>query len=233
MIASTPRRIGAVFRSVDAALRTQLREQRAPLILAGVQYLLPIYREVSGYGPLAHDEVPGNPDHLSEHELHARTRPWFRPTWSRLGRMRSPSTGSWRARASSDDLSRIVSTAQQGQIESLFIDRTAHRWGTFDAASGQLAVRSSSAREAGDDDLLDYAAVQTLLHRGAVYALPAEQVPAPPAAAILRYNRICGKKSQKAGRRSACRLSENASPAARTTRARYPGFPAERTGIRP
>ena len=176
------------FRSVDAALRDALRDQRAPLILAGVQYLLPIYREVSSYGHIAHDEVPGNPDHLAEHELHERTWPLVQ---SYLEHARQDAVAKYQKLAgtgkTSDDLSRIVSAAQQGQVESLFVDRTAHRWGTFDAATGQLAVRPSSAPEPGDDDLLDYAAVQTLLHRGAVYALPAEQVPAPPAAAILRY----------------------------------------------
>jgi hypothetical protein len=40
----------------------------------------------------------------------------------------------------------------------------------------------------GDDDLLDLAASQTLLHRGVVYALNAEYMPDPyPAAAVFRY----------------------------------------------
>ena len=176
------------FRSVDAALRDSLRDQRAPLILAGVQYLLPIYREISSYAHIAHDEVPGNPDHLSEHELHERTWPLVQ---SYLEHARQEAVAKYQKLVgtgkTSDDLRRIVLAAQQGQVESLFVDRTAHCWGTFDAATSHMTVRPSPASEPGDDDLLDYAAVQTLLHRGAVYAVPAEQVPAPPVAAILRY----------------------------------------------
>lgn len=176
------------FRAIDAALRDPLRDQRIPLILAGVQYLLPIYREVSSYAHLAHEELLGNPDHLTEHELHGRTWPLIQ---SRLENGRQDAAAKYRKLAgtgkASDDLSQIVVAAQRGQVESLFVDRTAHRWGVFDAATGQVTVRPSPASEPGDDDLLDYAAVQTLLHRGAVYAVPVEQVPSPPAAAILRY----------------------------------------------
>jgi hypothetical protein len=176
------------FRVIDAALREPLRDQRAPLILAGVQYLLPIYREVSSYAHLAPDEVAGNPDHLAEHELQERTWPLVQ---SYLEQARRDTVAKYQKLAgtgkTADDVRQIVLAAQQGQIEALFVDRAAHCWGTFDAATSHLTVRPSPAAEPGDDDLLDYAAVQTLLHRGAVYAVPADQVPSPPAAAILRY----------------------------------------------
>jgi hypothetical protein len=176
------------FRAIDAALREPLREQRGPLILAGVQYLLPIYREVSSCGHLADEELLGNPDHLSEHELHARSWPLIQ---ARQEQARQEAVAKYRKLAgtgkTSDDLQRIVPAAQQGQVESLFVDRTAHRWGTFDAVTGSVALRSASTPERGDDDLLDYAAVETVLHRGTVYAGPADEVPAPPVAAIFRY----------------------------------------------
>ena len=47
------------FRVIDAALRETLRDQRAPLILAGVQYLLPIYREISSYALHRERRSPG------------------------------------------------------------------------------------------------------------------------------------------------------------------------------
>ncbi len=176
------------FRVIDAAVREPLRDQRAPLILAGVQYLLPIYREVSSYTHVAHEELAGNPDHLAEHELHSRTWPLIQ---SRLENARQDAVAKYRKLTgtgkTADSLPQIVTAAQRGQIESLFVDRTAHRWGVFDLTTGQVTVRSSTSPGPGDDDLLDYSAVQTLMHRGTVYAVPADQVPSPPAAAILRY----------------------------------------------
>jgi hypothetical protein len=39
-----------------------------------------------------------------------------------------------------------------------------------------------------DEDLLDFAAVQTLMHGGRVHVLPEEQMPeTEPVAAVLRY----------------------------------------------
>lgn len=175
------------FRAIDAALRETLRDQRTPMILAGVQYLLPIYREVSSYGFIAKDELLGNPDHLSEHELHSRTWPLIK---ARVAVAQQEVAAKYRKLAgtgkTSDDVRKIVAAAHQGQVESLFVDRAAHRWGVFDPASGEVIERESSPQR-GDDDLLDLAAVQTLLHRGEVYAVAADQVPAQPVAAVFRY----------------------------------------------
>jgi hypothetical protein len=60
------------------------------------------------------------------------------------------------------------------------------RWGTFDPASATVVVRD--AREAGDADLLDLAAVETLTKDGTVYVVAPADVPGGgDAAAILRY----------------------------------------------
>ena len=100
----------------DAALRETLRDQRAPMILAGVQYLLPIYRDVSSYGFVAKDELPGNPDHLSEHELHSRTWPMIK---AHVADAQQEAAAKYRKLAgtgkTSDDLRSIVPAAHQGQ----------------------------------------------------------------------------------------------------------------------
>jgi hypothetical protein len=174
------------FRMVDAALRDTLRDQRAPLVLAGVQYLLPIYREVSSYPRIAQQELPGNPDYLSDQELHARAWPLIE---THLDNLREEAAARYRQLAgtgkTSDDVRQIAAAAHRGQVESLFVDRAAHRWGTFDPGTETAEVREMP--QPGDDDLLDFAAVQTLLHRGSVFAVPSQQVPAPPIAAVFRY----------------------------------------------
>jgi hypothetical protein len=63
------------FRLIDTALHPVLRNQQTPMILAAVQYLLPIFRDASTYPHIASEELAGNPDHLSGHELHARAWP--------------------------------------------------------------------------------------------------------------------------------------------------------------
>ncbi|MHB8776322.1 MAG: baeRF7 domain-containing protein [Anaerolineales bacterium] len=54
---------------VDTSLTETFREQNAPLVLAGVDYLLPMYRKVSEYQNIMEAGITGSPDHLRPEEL--------------------------------------------------------------------------------------------------------------------------------------------------------------------
>jgi hypothetical protein len=60
------------FQRIDRGLHDVLREERAPLVLAAVEYLQPIYRDASTYPHLLAKGIEGNPDRLNEKELHDR-----------------------------------------------------------------------------------------------------------------------------------------------------------------
>jgi hypothetical protein len=64
----TKLRLVRFFRRVDAALNDFLREEKAPLVVAGVEYYLPIYREASTYPLLMEEGVPGSPEGVSAEE---------------------------------------------------------------------------------------------------------------------------------------------------------------------
>src|SRR3990170_5087733 len=69
------------FRRIDKGLHELVRDERVPLVLAGVDYLHPIYKEVNTYPHLMEAGVGGNPERLSGKELHAQAwtvvRPYF------------------------------------------------------------------------------------------------------------------------------------------------------------
>jgi len=91
-------------------------------------------------------------------------------------------------RASSNS-SEIVPAAYYGRVESLFVAVDQEQWGSFDPATETLQIHELV--EPGDEDLLDLAATQTLLHGGAVYAVEQAQMPAGvPLAAVFRYASI-------------------------------------------
>jgi hypothetical protein len=59
-------------------------------------------------------------------------------------------------------------------------------WGAFDPVTNKVELHEDA--KAGDRDLLDSAAVQTLLNGGQVYAVQPEQMPVEaPVAALFRY----------------------------------------------
>ena len=57
------------FRRIDHKLHGALKDTTTPLIIAGVEYLLPLYRQVSTYPYLLLDEIKGSLEHASLDEV--------------------------------------------------------------------------------------------------------------------------------------------------------------------
>ncbi len=175
------------FRQIDRGLGDVLKEREAPLVLAGVDYLLPIYREASTYPALLDGGVTGNPEESSAEELHERAWEIVEPRF-REGRREAlalygqlAGTGS-----ASTDPREIVPAAYYGRIGTLLAASGARRWGAFDPATGEVDLHDEP--ESGDGDLLDFAAIQTILNGGAVYVTDPEEMPeGAEVACLFRY----------------------------------------------
>jgi hypothetical protein len=177
------------FQQVERGVRHALRDECAALLLAGVAYLLPIYRAANTYAQLVEDDIAVNPDDLRPEELHARARALVAP---RFERARAAAVERYQMlRGASPALATsylrtIIPATYDGRVDSLFLASGQRQWGIFDAVSGALTFHEVA--DPSDTELLDLAAVQTLRHGGTVYALTPEQMPdAAPLAAILRY----------------------------------------------
>jgi hypothetical protein len=176
------------FQLVDKGLHQDLlQDERTPLVLAGVEYLLPIYREATNYSHVLEEEIEGNPELLSAKELHGRAwaivQPYFQQAQKEAVAQYEQLADTERV---SKDIRRIVPAAHYGQVDTLFVAVSLQQWGTFDPDTNTIHLHAEA--EPGDEDLLDSAVVQTLLHGGTVYALAPEKVPGGvPLAALFRY----------------------------------------------
>ena len=175
------------FRQVDAGIRPRQRGQRAPLVLAGVEYLLPIYREASTYPHLVDEGIPGNPERLSGEALHRQAWSLLEPRFAQV--LEEP-VGRYRQLAgsgkTSTDVAVIVPAAHHGRVEVLFTTRNAQQWGTYDPAADRVQLLPGA--EAGGQDLLDLAVVDALTRGAAVHVLEGPRMPEPVSvAAIFRY----------------------------------------------
>jgi hypothetical protein len=174
------------FQAVNQGLREVFRLDHAPLVLASVVYLWPLYRQANTYAALLPDGVPGNPDRLSDAELHERAwpvvEPYFRAARQKAMAQFRQLAGTGRT---STDLAEIVRAAREGQIETLFVCRDKQQWGSYDPIADTV-VRHQTP-EAGDEELLNYAAIQTILHRGTVYSVPATELPEQGNAAAVYW----------------------------------------------
>jgi hypothetical protein len=178
------------FREIDHGLSETLHGETAPLILAGVEHYLPIYRSVNTYGNLISSQiVGGNVERTHHKDLHAKAweimEPHFMQSQEKAIESFRNGMGN-NGSLTSSDLSEIIPAAVYGRIDTLFVPIGEHLWGRYDSEEQDVSFHESY--EAGDDDLLDLAAVHTYLNSGTVHALRRENMPVPsPLAATFRY----------------------------------------------
>jgi len=175
------------FQQINKCLHELLKDESVPLVLAGVEYLFPIYQQANTYPYLLHRGVTGNPDKLSSDALHAETwavvEPYFQKVQEKAAAQYRDNIGTTRT---SNDIREIMPAAYYGQIGSLFVAIDHELWGHFDPTSNTIHVHKEARFK--DDDLLDEAATQTILHGGSVFAVEQAKVPGDSMlAAVLRY----------------------------------------------
>jgi len=164
------------FQKIDRGLHPLLREEKAPLILAAVEYLQPIYRQANSYAQLLERGIEGNPERLSNKELHDRAWPLIKPVFEAAQQV---AAAQYRQLAgtehASGDLEAVVAAAYQGRVETLFVSLGRQAWGVLDPAAGKVELHKKALF--GDVDLLDLAAAHTLTHGRTVYAVQPEHLP--------------------------------------------------------
>lgn len=164
------------FRQIDRALHNRLRDERAPLVLAAVESLWPLYRLENKYPHLLETGIAGSPDRLSDQEIHDRgwaiVAPMLQATRSKALDAFAQLAGTGRTIA---DLQGIVPAARQGGIDTLFVVPEAECWGTINPTTGRASVHPAMQR--GDEDLVNDAVIHTLRHHGAVHPVEPNDLP--------------------------------------------------------
>jgi len=170
------------FRKVNRALREVLAGERAPMVLAAVEDLAPIWRQVNTYPHLVDEILAGNPEDLDLHELHVRAWAVVEPLFLH-GRREAAAKYHQVAGTglTSRDAREIIRAAKEGRVETLF---------AAPQPTGVGSTNGGPSRNGGRAlrDVLELAAVATLLKGSTVYAPPAGTVPGGgSAAAVFRY----------------------------------------------
>lgn len=180
-------RLAEYFREVENAVWEVLRQERVPLLLAGVEYLHPIYREANRYTHLFEQGLHGNVEGLSEAELFSRA---WEVMETHLQQQRAEALSRFQGKMgtglASTETAQVVPAACQGRVDTLFVPVGVQVWGRYLPETSEIEV--SATRANGHVDLLNLAAVQTLSAGGRVLALDPAEVPGgAKAAAIFRY----------------------------------------------
>ena len=175
------------FRMIDRELHDRLKDEHAPLVLAGVDYLFPIYREANTFPHLIEEGIPGNPRGINSDSLYRMASkivaPFFQKAENNALAQYRQSSGTG---LTSADIREIVPEAANGRVGMLFIAAGSRNEGTFNRASGTVNLYRTP--EAENEDLLEIAAIQTYLNGGSVFILPPKKMPEPKdLVAVFRY----------------------------------------------
>ena len=174
---------------VDTSLKEILREQNAPLVLAGVDYLLPMYHKVSDYQNIMKEGITGSPDHFHPEELQEQAwrivETYFQQETKKTVEQYQQFAGTDKA---TDNLEEIVAAAFNGRVDKLILSVGNQTSGAFNPKDGKVIRSPNGQSKIYKLPLLDFAAMNTLKNGGIVCALSQDEMPTDsPIAAVFRY----------------------------------------------
>ena len=177
------------LQKVDRGLHEILEGEQAPMILAGVEFLMTMYREITVYPNVLEEGIAGNPDHANPKDLHEQAwkivRPYFQESQEKAATEYKELIGNNPEKASRD-LKEVLKAAYDKRIDSLFVAIDEQQWGKFNPETHEITLQREDRPE--NEDLLDFATIHTFLNGGAVYADVPENLPGRALiAASFRY----------------------------------------------
>jgi hypothetical protein len=180
-------RLERYFREIDTNLLPLLASEEAPLVLAGVERNVGLYRCVSAHRRIPERFIDGNPELMSAKQLHSAALEIVAPyvgQQEEQARQQIERLGGTERVAT--DPEQIIAAAQNGRIDTLFLRRGYELWGQFD--SGRNATDLHERRQDGDRELVTVTAEKTFVNGGAVLFEDDSHTPRPvPMTALLRY----------------------------------------------
>ncbi len=174
------------FGQIDRGVNEMLRGRNEPVVLAGVDYELSLYRSITTYPHIAQESVQGAPNGLKAGEMHARALEAILKCYRKkvddiLVEYNHKAGG-----GASNRLKDIVTAAHDGRVLTLLVSDSLESTGVFDEATHTVKARETGTSE--DEDLINDAAVQTILHAGQVYVVQNGRMPnGAPMAAVFRF----------------------------------------------
>jgi len=158
------------YRMVDRGIQKLLNEPGIPLILAGVSEETAAYRSISTYRNLVSGSLrghsnlsPQSPELLLQASSILRAEETEREAKAAIEAIERTTPG---LLSSAPDA--ILHASFEGRVQELFVDDSSERRGIF---------QRGDYRSCGEEDLLNLAVVQTILHRGKAVELPTGLMP--------------------------------------------------------
>ncbi len=167
-----------LFREVNKGLMQLLKDQEAPLVIAAVDYLMPIYKQANSYINLQEDFVAGNPEHEDPASLQEKARSLMESYFSRDNRKKAKAfelaLSDHKASYNEDE---IIPATINKRVDTLFIKNGEKMWGIYDKNTNKIISLSRDSDQA--TCLVNMAAMHTILNNGKVIIAEPDEMPEP------------------------------------------------------
>jgi hypothetical protein len=173
----------------DTIWQTHLHAENAPLLLAGQEFLIPIYKSVSKYKNIWSEALTGNHHQQNDNELYEEAMKVMKPFFDQPLQYALEDYGNKLATAlTSSMIETIIPATYYGKVLHLFVKKGLQVCGTFNEQENKLTLQGLEGPVNEPDDLIDKAVIKTIQNGGEVYFLDADQMPNQnELAAIFRY----------------------------------------------
>lgn len=163
------------FQKIDRGLHDYL-PAKAPLILAGVEYLWPIYRKANRHPHLLQKGISGNTEQWSARQLHEKAWALVHESFERpIYNARNQFAALAGTGRTCKEPGEAIRAACEGRLETLLVALDREAWGKWNADGEEVSVHPQPMT--GDEDLLNLAAINAASHGSKVFVLPAREMP--------------------------------------------------------
>jgi hypothetical protein len=173
---------------VDETLwKEVLSTSNTPLLLAAVDYMIPIFRKRTHYKHIMDDALIGNYEYESVPALYEKAKEKMQPYFNQrvqqaLERYANNSTNGNTSSIPED----VIPACYYSRVDILFVQKNAQLWGAFNEQDNKLTLHDTE--QPGDECLVNAAIVKAVETGATVFMLDKEQMPADsPLAAVMRY----------------------------------------------
>lgn len=178
------------FRQLDEGLMRMLYDEKRPMILAGVDYLIPLYKSLSKYPYILSDHISGNQEHVHPADLQEKawavvSRYYQKDVEEKLSSFKE----NYVLDKASFSLAEIIKAAFEGKIKYLFLDKEHEPlWGFYGYLSDNQ-IEFHLGQNAYNYCLYNFTATQAFEKGAEVYFLDQSELPMPDVSmnAIFRY----------------------------------------------
>jgi hypothetical protein len=174
------------FRGVEESVTRQMKQSNDPLILAGTEEILSIYRSINKYKRLLDSPIFGYAGEMKDNELLEAgwkiIREYFlKDMYNAIEQFKDENSD-----RVSNNLSTIIESTVMGKTDTLFIAKDEVSWGEYD--EDEHTVHFKNSKNGKSNELLNWTALKAYEQGGKVFVLPKSEMPhASTIAALFRF----------------------------------------------